>query len=681
MDIGEFGITIRVNKETGAIEVVKNELKSVGDAAQSAGQASAAAGGQINNAFGRGMEHAALHELNRELLQSAGFAGNSRAAIMMLNTTMMQAMATFGITAAAAAPYMAVLGAIVIGISQLVHSHKSEAESLKETQQAFQDQAKSAQDALDSLEKYEKEVKTLPPNLAALRTALNNIKNAAFNQQLIASEKSIVQLNASIATNEQKYNEWGFALQRMNGIIKEHGADIAATNYGVTIENVDALRTKYDALSQTLKGQRDQLAQLKDADNALANGYQTGAEKRAAAAEKHKQATESEKQDDEELLQHQTAMLKLGEEAALQAEGLTFAQRIAIETKYEKDSVALVNKSVEEGLITRQQGNEKIAEMEAKFAIQMTTEQQNEAIKQATIAQQAMEKRLKEMDKDERAEMAGHMEQADAKLAIVQRTEDAEIALVRETMTEKGKLTQAGEDKIVEIQRAAEEKKQKIVEESADKWKVKLQSWVTANIDVNTELVQMGEHTFSELDNAFGQSMAKMIMTGQNFSKTFTALFRQMIEQIISQLIALAAKEAVIMGIAAIATGGMSEAAAETEVAAALGMASGGRVSSPTLAVVGEGGEPETVVPDSHAAAFASGVAAGGGGSSNSTTSSGGTQIVQHITINAGAVITPSTINPLIDMITQQMRSKTMQALSLARTMTDANTAAAGRAV
>lgn len=117
-------------------------------------------------------------------------------------------------------------------------------------------------------------------------------------------------------------------------------------------------------------------------------------------------------------------------------------------------------------------------------------------------------------------------------------------------------------------------------------------------------------------------------------------------------------------------------------------MKEGGRVGKPTLGLIGEGGEPETVVPDSKAEGFALGVLAGKG-KGGAVGSEAGVGAPVNITFEGGINITieatdltdPERIREIATGLAEEVRSETEKGITLSRLLGDLAKANVNRAV
>lgn len=222
-----------------------------------------------------------------------------------------------------------------------------------------------------------------------------------------------------------------------------------------------------------------------------------------------------------------------------------------------------------------------------------------------------MNRRIDELRRQEAIELADKMLTSDEKIAILESYAQREIEIVTETKQKIGEEETKAAEKIAAINDAVALKKKQLEQEGLTNWRQGVTEWGRHIVDTNARVAEVGKSTFDGLANSFGQATAKMLMSGKGFAQTFESLFKNLASQVISQLTAMLVKAAVLNTI----TGGTGSA---------FGIkffAEGGRVYNPTYALIGEGGEPESVVPDSKAQDFARGVLAGKGSGSRSTAS------------------------------------------------------------
>lgn len=210
----------------------------------------------------------------------------------------------------------------------------------------------------------------------------------------------------------------------------------------------------------------------------------------------------------------------------------------------------------------------------------------------------------------------------DERVKIIQTAAESEMGITR--ILNEGKKISAEETAwaLEDIEQKKEDNITSIRQAGSESYRTMLSDMVESTGQVYNSLMTLGLNSFTTLANGFGQSVAKMMRSGDSFSKTMKKVFESLFDNIIASLISFAAtyivRQALLSaGIIKIKAG---EAAA-TEIAEhakfgwvgiAMGIAAaiaitqaisayskfgdGGIVNGPTFALVGEKG-PERITP------------------------------------------------------------------------------------
>jgi hypothetical protein len=142
-----------------------------------------------------------------------------------------------------------------------------------------------------------------------------------------------------------------------------------------------------------------------------------------------------------------------------------------------------------------------------------------------------------------------------------------------------------------------------------------------------------------------------------------------MATQVIADIAAIIAKQAALKIVEGVTGGGLISG-----LGSILGFADGGRVTHPTMALIGEGNEPfEDVVPASKQRAYAKSVLGGSGQSV--TVNMGG------VNISIGSGVDSSGIKAVIDTLVEQLRSETIDGVRFALASANAASRNSMRAV
>lgn len=293
---------------------------------------------------------------------------------------------------------------------------------------------------------------------------------------------------------------------------------------------------------------------------------------------------------------------------------------------------------------------------------------------------QDMDRRIELLNAAEQLALVDKSLSEQQRISIIKDTALQEVSIVYDTAQKTGEMTQEMADKITQIWTQQKIKVAQINQAGVENWKQGLTDYVRHANNVNARVADVGKKAFDDLSSAFGQSTAKMIFEGKNFTETFEALFKNMAEQIVAELVTIIAK---IFVLKTLLGGSLGNSLGLGGLTSVIGLAEGGRVTSPTLAVIGEGGEGETVVPDSKAKSFAMGVLAGDKNTSTSSSSSNSQNISMPINIYMNVSVnslSSSERGRILEQLADEASRKTSSALRAAVALKDAANSAQGRA-
>lgn len=261
-------------------------------------------------------------------------------------------------------------------------------------------------------------------------------------------------------------------------------------------------------------------------------------------------------------------------------------------------------------------------------------------------------------------------ESAKRQVEIIRQAEEDGVLTTAEAAMKRAELHAQTEKEITKINQ------QFVVDSSRE-----LQSWVAQNSNANAQVLRMGMNTANQLAAGFGRAFADMIMDEKSFAASMEALFRQLVSTIIAELMRIMVVKALI----GIGFG-----------APVPGLAVGGRVTSRGVFELAEGGEAESVVPDSQAHGFALGVLAGGGPAKGRGTGSrasglpasgdmggggGGDTILVNINITGTWNLdSPESRRQLFNVIAEEFSAESAHAIQAARRAGDLNSKYSGRA-
>lgn len=197
----DLNITIRVNKETGAIELVKNEVKDLDEKVDKAH-------GSIKEKFSQKFEHIALRSFISDGIQTVGLTREMGPLMSVMQ------MGIIGV--AGAINIWAVALAAVAGIIYTVYNHlKKHNEELADTAKKQQDAIKTTEDLVESLDKYKQVTGKLPENLNQLREATIRLKAAQTTlseegekELLEAANKRLGKMQEELPTLQEHVRMW-----------------------------------------------------------------------------------------------------------------------------------------------------------------------------------------------------------------------------------------------------------------------------------------------------------------------------------------------------------------------------------------------------------------------------------------------------------------------------------------
>lgn len=168
----------------------------------------------------------------------------------------------------------------------------------------------------------------------------------------------------------------------------------------------------------------------------------------------------------------------------------------------------------------------------------------------------------------------------------------------------------------------------------------------------------------SSISSSFGKAVADIILEGKSLEEAMKQVFDQILRTAIETFVQIAIQRAIISAAAGAATGGAGGGAAAGAGFFGLpGMAEGGIVTRPTIAMIGEAGKPEAVIPLDRLGPILDGRVAGG-------SSGSGVSVTQHnmITIS-GKGMSDEDVRDLTRKIAEATRSGAAEGAELAKSI------------
>ena len=126
-DIGELNLTIRVNPDTGQLQIFNDEVAQLQGQVKDLTQESEG----LNKSLTRPLENVGVHIFGRELLGAMGISQATRPILTLLSVGIREVGESFGVAAAAAMPYVFGLAALAAVLYKVRESHKETREQME----------------------------------------------------------------------------------------------------------------------------------------------------------------------------------------------------------------------------------------------------------------------------------------------------------------------------------------------------------------------------------------------------------------------------------------------------------------------------------------------------------------------------------------------------------------------
>ena len=288
-DIGELNLKIRVNPDTGQLQIFNDEVGQLEGQVKDLTEESEG----LNKSFTRPLENVGVHIFGHELLGTMGISQATRPILTLLSIGIREVGESFGVAAATAMPYvfgLAALAAVAYEVAKGTEKSKEAIESTLAVQQSAIAPTKELHDALVA---YEKTVNGLPPELTALKKAtdalLESQKHEATQTQgelLAAMQKRLLAAREEIG-DEQKSLKF---FQDKLRVLKETdvGFQENADSVDYWAEKVKKAQKDIDQLPNQIKiAEADIKSEGKSAETAAQHLQTLGTEHSAAAAKAH----------------------------------------------------------------------------------------------------------------------------------------------------------------------------------------------------------------------------------------------------------------------------------------------------------------------------------------------------------------------------------------------------------
>ena len=268
-DIGELNLKIRVNADTGQLQIFNDEAGQLASRVKD----TTAASEEMNSSFTRPLENVGVHIFGHELLSSMGIAQGARPILQVLRVGIMEVGESFGAAATAALPFVFGLGALAAIIYKVAEAQKVQAAATAETVAANAQSIESHQQTLEQLNAYKLAIGTLTPELEKLRKETEDLTAAELRNNVQKAGQALKTAADAIKANEEQAK----SLEKMRDEAKanqesEHNDLALKAAYA---ETVFATTEKLKKLAEAHVDLKKAVLEAEGATVAARNGYGT----------------------------------------------------------------------------------------------------------------------------------------------------------------------------------------------------------------------------------------------------------------------------------------------------------------------------------------------------------------------------------------------------------------------
>lgn len=266
-DIGELNLKIRVNPDTGQLQIFNDEVAQLQGQVKDLTQESEG----LNKSFTRPLENVGVHIFGHELLGAMGISQATRPILTLLSVGIREVGESFGVAATAAMPYVFGLSALAAVIYKVVESQKAQTAA---TAAAIEENAQSISShmaLLDQIGAYKLAVGTLTPELEKLRKETEELTAAELKNNVQKAGLALKTVQDSIKANEEAAKSVSELKKQNEDLIKSENNDLALkAAYAETVFN---LTEKLKKLGEEHIALKKALTDAEGASIAAKNGY------------------------------------------------------------------------------------------------------------------------------------------------------------------------------------------------------------------------------------------------------------------------------------------------------------------------------------------------------------------------------------------------------------------------
>ena len=332
-----------------------------------------AASADVQQEFGKPFQHAGLYMFSRQILGLAGLGDVARHSMMAITAGMESVAGAAGVTLAALAPYLLAIGVGIVVFEKWHKSHKDQAEVMAELAKKQGELLDSTTGLVEKLEKYDSVVGSLPPHLAALLKAEQDLQRVQSGNVAETIAKQIEMARQKLATDREQLTVAQENL-RVATAISQNGSTgfIGQKNF----EDAEKARKAVNKLTADIIAQKEAIAKgqaeldayatsHKNLNKALDDGI-TAAKDRAKAQEILDAATLAQSASVSQLASKEiTSLAEI--DAAQQSSIFKKIARIDVSQAKELESIQKIVAARERGIAKEQTDEETKAKMIAQI--------------------------------------------------------------------------------------------------------------------------------------------------------------------------------------------------------------------------------------------------------------------------------------------------------------------------
>jgi len=256
-------VEARISLVTTGGDASANEIKKAGDAINSVTSSST----NLQARFQERFQHIGLMLFAGQAMQSIGLAGETRQAVLLMNTALMGAEAAAGLSSGGLTLLITILVALAAAVYKVSTAHKDESETVQKSIDQTQQSIDTYQKEIDQLNKFQQAGGSLNKALADLLKADQLVANDLKSNLHDAQQKEITLLQeqqAALQRSADMHAAFAKVMDYLKTIIMEMLKPLTALvgmtqSLGQYFDSMLPSVTKHVALTGELKTKYDEL--------------------------------------------------------------------------------------------------------------------------------------------------------------------------------------------------------------------------------------------------------------------------------------------------------------------------------------------------------------------------------------------------------------------------------------